>query len=125
MKFTVIAALVASASAAGTIESGKACTKADDCKVTTECCGDLSVPTAAATAGYTKIDTAAKLCFDKTKTKWEKTWSNTNDGTDSPAWLSTTATDGTKYEATFKCMAAAGAKTLSAAAVLAASYYMA
>ena len=123
MKFTVIAALVASASAAGTIESGKVCTKADDCKETTECCGDLSIPSST-TSGKTNIDTKAKLCFDKTKTTWEKTWGS-SDGSASPAWLSGTATDGTTYVGAFKCMAAAGAKTLSAAAVLAASYYMA
>jgi len=124
MKFTVIAALVASASAAGTIESGKACTKADDCKTATDCCGDVGVPTTV-TTGSTKITTAVKLCYTKTETTWKKTWSNSADGTASPAWLTGTPTDGTKYEGSFKCMAAAGAKTLSAAAVLAASYYMA
>lgn len=122
MKFTVIAALVASASAAGTIATGAACTKTEECKETTDCCADVakSADSVTVTSGYTKVDKASKICWAKTATTFQTA------GTDSAAvaWLTATPTSGTKYEGTFKCLAA-GAKTLSAAAVLAASYYMA
>ena len=126
MKFAL---LVASASAAATIETYFACTKVDDCKTTTDACCDAKAPSAAAGANEANIATAAKVCLPKGTTwskKWDaapadalttqlKTWVVASGGS-----ISTTTT----YKADLTCMAA-GAKALSAAAVLAASYYMA
>jgi hypothetical protein len=125
MKFAL---LVASASAAATIETFFACTKADDCKTTTDACCDAKAP-ATVTAEELKITTAAKVCLPK-GTSWSQKWTTAPTGTtltEVQKWVvasgATPVTDKT-YKADLTCMAA-GAKALSAAAVLAASYYMA
>ena len=118
MKFAAIA-LVAAASAAGTTEKLKICTKTEDCK-TGLCCGDLTKLTTGATTEDNTIK-AVKICYT------DKATSFSESGTGAAAdWSSAATTDASKtYKADFKCLAATGAKTLSAVAVLAASYYMA
>ena len=126
MKFAL---LVASASAAATIETYFACTKADDCKTTTDACCDAKIPTTAVTGDDVKINAAAKVCLPKSTT-WSQKWTTAPTGallTQLQKWVvaSGATPDVAKtYKADLTCMAA-GAKALSAAAVLAASYYMA
>ena len=119
MEFAAIAALIATASAAGTTAKLAACTKTADC-ATGLCCGDLSKNSGATSTEDTSI-LAVKICYTDKATTFSESGTGNKD-----IWSSATTTDKTKtYKGTFKCLAATGAKTLSAAAVLAASYYMA
>lgn len=126
MKFIAIAALVATASAAD-IASGKKCTKDDKCTTTTECCGTVANHAKAAdrTSGYEdlKASTSVTVCYDKTKTKWQGDYTSTK-AVDGDLFVAKDFNK--KAEGTFKCLATTGASQITAAAaVLAASFYMA
>lgn len=126
MKFAL---LVASAAAAGTVETYFPCTKADECKTSGDACCDAKKPATASTGDNVDINKAAKVCLPK-GTSWSKKWDTAPTGdalTNLKKWViadAGTIETSKTYKADLTCMAA-GAKALSAAAVLAASYYMA
>ena len=126
MKFIAIAALVATASAADKKQFEK-CTKDDKCP-STDCCGTVSHKDTVASGNAKLLDaiktTTIDVCFTKDKTTFLKTYSDAAKAADGDIFV---PKDTNKpAEGGFKCLATTGAASLSAAAaVLAASFYMA
>ena len=125
MKFIAIAALVATASAADK-KSGEKCTKDDKCP-TTDCCGTVeTITTGFSSTDYKAMKTGVKvdICHTKDKKVYQKDYSGSNKATKDDDFV--TKDTNTKVEGKFTCLATTGASSLTAAAaVLAASFYMA
>lgn len=131
MKFIAIAALVATATAADVAQDGDCSASGSKC-ATGLCCGKAEDygTTAMATGETAKMDalsttTIPKICNTDKATKWVLTTTKTSDATNYNKYLTSGKAAG-KYVAKFTCDPATGAASLSAAAaVLAASFYMA
>ena len=130
MKFIAIAALVATASAADK-KTYDACTKDDKCP-TTDCCGTVTYVAAdklktSSNVVLKKTDFKGDYCFTKDKTEFTKEYKDTDaDKAKADDTFAPVDTKGKTVEGAFKCLATTGAASLSAAAaVLAASFYMA
>ena len=128
MKFTAIAALVATASAADVAQYAK-CTKDDKCTTATDCCGTVETLAAdklTAGKGYVVMKASVKVdvCFTKDAKTFTKAYTADKKAADGDLFA-TKDTDKT-VEGSWKCLATTGASHITAAAaVLAASFYMA
>ena len=121
MKFLLVTALIATASAA----PGTVCTKASDCATSTECCGTATKDNAytdGATANLAKDGVVRSVC----NTSSAKAWVETLTGSSATLYTSTSVTSG-KAGYVFACKATVGSIALKASvlasAVMAASVY--
>ena len=127
MKFIAIAALVATASATDKAQ-GEDCSASGAKCASALCCGKIVAFTGTLTGTEKKMDkpsSTLQICNTKDSKKFSLTTTETSSDTKYKDYLTSGKDKGT-YVADFKCNPAAGASALSAAAaVLAASYYMA